>query len=78
MPFVEGESLRDRLNREKQLPVEDALRIATDAARALQYAHQHGISATLPGVPDAIPDPSTPHRRGARIAAGQCAGRAMT
>jgi serine/threonine protein kinase len=43
MPFVEGESLRDRLNREKQLPVEDALRIATDAARALQYAHQHGI-----------------------------------
>jgi eukaryotic-like serine/threonine-protein kinase len=43
MPLVEGESLRDCLNREKQLPVEDALRIATDAARALQCAHQHGI-----------------------------------
>ncbi|MBA3260208.1 MAG: protein kinase [Gemmatimonadales bacterium] len=43
MPFVEGESLRDRLRREQQLPVEDALRIATDAARALQYAHEHGV-----------------------------------
>jgi len=38
MPFVEGESLRDRLRREQQLPVEVALRIATEAARALQYA----------------------------------------
>src|SRR5213080_4552215 len=35
MPFVEGESLRDRLTRETQLPVELALRIAIDAARAL-------------------------------------------
>jgi TolB-like protein/Flp pilus assembly protein TadD len=43
MPFVEGESLRDRLRRETQLPVEDALRIATDAAQALQYAHEHGV-----------------------------------
>jgi eukaryotic-like serine/threonine-protein kinase len=43
MPFVEGESLRDRLRREQQLPVHDALRIATDAARALQYAHDHGV-----------------------------------
>jgi serine/threonine protein kinase len=43
MPFVEGESLRDRLRREQQLPVELALRIATDAARALQYAHEHGV-----------------------------------
>ena len=43
MPFVEGESLRDRLRRELQLPVEVALRIATDAARALQYAHDHGV-----------------------------------
>jgi eukaryotic-like serine/threonine-protein kinase len=32
MPFIQGESLRDRLNREKQLPVEDALRIAREAA----------------------------------------------
>jgi serine/threonine-protein kinase len=43
MPFVEGESLRDRLNREKQLPVEDALRIAREAALGLDYAHLHGV-----------------------------------
>ena len=43
MPFVDGESLRDRLRREQQLPVETALRIVTDAARALQYAHEHGV-----------------------------------
>ncbi len=43
MPFVEGESLRDRLTREKQLPVDDALRIAREAALALEYAHQHGV-----------------------------------
>ena len=43
MPFVEGESLRDRLTRERQLPVEDALRIAREAAQGLQYAHEHGV-----------------------------------
>jgi len=43
MPYIEGESLRDRLNREKQLPVEDAVRIAREVADALQYAHQHGV-----------------------------------
>jgi TolB-like protein len=43
MPFVEGESLRQRLTREKQLPVEEALRIATEVARALDYAHRHGV-----------------------------------
>jgi serine/threonine-protein kinase len=43
MPFVEGESLRQRLTREKQLPVEDALRIAREAADALEYAHGHGV-----------------------------------
>jgi serine/threonine-protein kinase len=43
MPYVEGESLRDRLSREKQLPVEEAIRIAREVADALQYAHQHGI-----------------------------------
>ena len=43
MPYVEGESLRDRLNREKQLPVDDAVRIAREVADALQYAHEHGI-----------------------------------
>ena len=43
MPYVEGESLRDRLNREKQLPIADAVRIATEVASALDYAHRHGI-----------------------------------
>ncbi|MGH7499969.1 MAG: serine/threonine-protein kinase, partial [Gemmatimonadales bacterium] len=43
MPFIEGESLRDRLTREKQLPVADALRIATEVAGALDYAHRHGV-----------------------------------
>jgi len=43
MPFVEGESLRDRLVREKQLPIADALRIATEVASALDYAHRHGV-----------------------------------
>jgi serine/threonine-protein kinase len=43
MPFVEGESLRDRLRREKQLPVPDAVRLATEAASALDYAHRHGV-----------------------------------
>ncbi|HUF34917.1 MAG TPA: protein kinase, partial [Gemmatimonadales bacterium] len=43
MPFVEGESLRDRLTREKQLPIADALRLATEVAGALDYAHRHGI-----------------------------------
>src|SRR4029077_4744363 len=43
MPFIEGESLRDRLNREKQLPIPDAVRIATEVAGALDYAHRHGI-----------------------------------
>jgi TolB-like protein/Flp pilus assembly protein TadD len=43
MPFVEGESLRDRLRREHQLPVADAVRIAREAAQALNYAHRQGV-----------------------------------
>jgi serine/threonine-protein kinase len=43
MPFVEGESLRDRLARDHQLPVEEAVRLAREAASALEYAHGHGI-----------------------------------
>jgi Tol biopolymer transport system component len=43
MPYVEGESLRDRLAREKQLPVEEAVRIACEVADALEYAHAHGV-----------------------------------
>jgi eukaryotic-like serine/threonine-protein kinase len=43
MPYVQGESLRDRLTREKQLPVHDALRIAGEVGSALDYAHRHGV-----------------------------------
>src|SRR5205814_1319129 len=43
MPFVEGESLRDRLTREKQLPIGDAVRLASEVAGALDYAHRHGV-----------------------------------
>ncbi|HSR91549.1 MAG TPA: protein kinase [Gemmatimonadales bacterium] len=43
MPFIDGESLRDRLTREKQLPVSDAVRIATEVASALDYAHRHNV-----------------------------------
>src|SRR5712691_9101040 len=43
MPYVEGESLRDRLSREKQLPLGDALQIAREVADALSYAHSHDV-----------------------------------
>jgi eukaryotic-like serine/threonine-protein kinase len=43
MPFVEGESLRERLDRERQLPVAEAIRIATQVGSALDYAHRHGV-----------------------------------
>jgi eukaryotic-like serine/threonine-protein kinase len=43
MPYVEGETLRDRLTREKQLPIGDALRIVSEVADGLAYAHQHGV-----------------------------------
>jgi hypothetical protein len=43
MPFVEGESLRAKLDREKQLPLDDALQIASEVADALSYAHGQGV-----------------------------------
>ena len=43
MPYVEGESLRVRLAREKQLPVEDAVRLTKEVAAALEFAHKRGI-----------------------------------
>jgi len=43
MPYLDGESLRARLEREQQLPVEDAVRIAIGIANALSYAHGHGV-----------------------------------
>src|SRR5438105_3202712 len=43
MPYIEGESLRDRLEREGPLPLEDALRITREVASALGYAHSHDV-----------------------------------
>src|SRR5438876_4522781 len=43
MPFVDGESLRDRLSREKHLPIEEALQITRAVAGALDYAHRHNV-----------------------------------
>jgi eukaryotic-like serine/threonine-protein kinase len=43
MPYVAGESLRARLTRENQLPVDDAVRITREVADALSYAHAHGV-----------------------------------
>jgi serine/threonine-protein kinase len=43
MPFVAGESLRSRLVRERQLPVEEALRLTREVASALDYAHRQGV-----------------------------------
>jgi serine/threonine protein kinase len=43
MPYAEGESLRDRLQREKRLPIEDAIQITREVADALGYAHERGV-----------------------------------
>jgi serine/threonine protein kinase/Tol biopolymer transport system component len=43
MPYVDGESLRQRLDKERQLPVGDSVRIAIEVASALDYAHRHGV-----------------------------------
>jgi len=43
MPFIDGETLRDKLDRETQLGVDEAVRIACDVAEALHYAHTHGV-----------------------------------
>jgi serine/threonine-protein kinase len=43
MPYVRGESLRGRLTRETQLPIDDALRITQQVAAALDYAHRHEV-----------------------------------
>jgi serine/threonine-protein kinase len=43
MPYVEGETLRDRLNHETQLGIEEAVKITTEVADALDYAHRHGV-----------------------------------
>jgi eukaryotic-like serine/threonine-protein kinase len=43
MPFIDGETLREKLDRETQLGIEEAVKITTDVADALEYAHQHGV-----------------------------------
>src|SRR5215472_3899434 len=43
MPYIEGETVREKLNRETQFSVEEAIRITTEVADALDYAHRHGV-----------------------------------
>jgi len=43
MPYIEGETLRDKLNRDTQLGIEEAVRITSEVADALDYAHRHGV-----------------------------------
>src|SRR5213593_4105579 len=43
LPYVRGESLRNKLTREQQLSIEETVRIATQVASALDYAHRHGV-----------------------------------
>ncbi len=43
MPYVEGETLQGRIDREKQLPVDEAVALASKVAGALQHAHEHGV-----------------------------------
>src|SRR6266568_7508417 len=43
MPFIDGETLRAKLDRETQLSIEESVKIATSVADALQYAHEHGV-----------------------------------
>ena len=51
MPFIEGETVRDRLNREKQLPIPEIGRIAGEVAAALDYAHRRGVTCRPTGRP---------------------------
>ena len=43
MPYIRGETIREKLNRETQLPVDEAVRVAREVADALDYAHRHGV-----------------------------------
>jgi serine/threonine-protein kinase len=43
MPYIEGETLREKLTRETQFAIEEAVRITTEVADALDYAHRHGV-----------------------------------
>ena len=49
MPFIDGETLRDKLNRETQLSIDEAVKITTDVADALDYAHRHSVISPLRG-----------------------------
>jgi eukaryotic-like serine/threonine-protein kinase len=71
MPYVEGESLRDRLRRERQLPVEDAVRITRQVAAALAYAHGHGVIHRDIKPENILLSENAPHEPGRGTATGE-------
>ena len=78
MPHIEGESLRERIDREKQLGVDDSVAITQKVANALDYAHGHGVvhRDIKPGNILLSEQGETPHR-GLRHRAGRGPGRAL-
>lgn len=59
MPFAEGESLRARLDRDRQLPLGEAVQIATQVGSALDYAHRHGVVHRVTGPAGRRPRPDS-------------------
>ena len=51
MPYVEGETLREKLDRETQLSIEESVKIATEVADALDYAHRHNVIENFDSLP---------------------------
>jgi eukaryotic-like serine/threonine-protein kinase len=86
MPYIDGESLRARLDREKQLPLDDAMRITREVADALDYAHQQGVihrdikpeNILLSRGHALVADFGVAHAMSASAATGQASGPTLT
>ena len=74
MPYLAGESLRDRIDREKQLPVDEAVRIATAVANALEHAHRQKVIHRDIKPANILLQDGEPRNRGFRHCAGRGSG----